>query len=258
MSASWPPGHAQYSVVASYGARRADPEVPPIPSVPVAVLVAGGYTDATVPDSLRPSFDLDAFFEALRPRQNASPIEWVRASPNGTLVFAGESTHCIQCDDPALVAWAIRRVLDAAVPEELRPPDRPVAVVRTSSLQVEGEQAYISLNADGTASGLIVVNFADGQLYGTTIPDSWSWLDADTIEICGNVNVLRNDADFPPMDRDCGTIPIAGKELDLDDDGDIDLIETVTILHPSFYAGRPRARRSRTRASSGPRPSSPR
>lgn len=123
--------------------------------------------------------------------------------------------------------------------EELALPNHPVAVVRTSSLQVEGEQAYLALYADGTASGLVVVNLSDGQLYGTTIPDLWSWLDADTVEICGNVNVLRNEVDFPPMERDCGSFPITGKELDLDDDGDIDLIETFTILHPLFYTDRP-------------------
>lgn len=118
LSASWPPPmQAQYAVVASYGERRADPEVPPTPSVPVAVLVAGGEADTAVPDSLRPSFDLDTFFEVLRRRHIVSPVEWVRASPDGTLVLAAESGHCIQCDDPALVAWAIRRVLHATRPE---------------------------------------------------------------------------------------------------------------------------------------------
>lgn len=117
--------------------------------------------------------------------------------------------------------------------------DSPVAIVRTSSLQWEGEQTYIPLYADGTASGLIVVNLEDGQLYGTVMPDTWSWLHPDTVEICGSVTVLRNEIGFPPMDRDCGPHPITGKELDEDGDGNIDLAETFTILHPEFYTDRP-------------------
>lgn len=118
MAASWPPPmQAQQAVIAEYGASRTDPEVPPIPSVPVAVVVAGSYGDAAVPDSLRPAFDLGQFFGVLRRRQISAPIEWVRASPDGTFVLANESGHCIQCDDPQLVAWAIRRVL-ASVQDE--------------------------------------------------------------------------------------------------------------------------------------------
>lgn len=117
---------------------------------------------------------------------------------------------------------------------------RPVAVVRTSTLSSEGEQTYIPLYADGTASGLIVVYFNDGLLYGTTTPDAWTWLDKDTVEICGSVKVLRNEVGFEPMDRDCGPHPIAGKQLDLDGDGRIDLIETFDILDPRFYRERPR------------------
>lgn len=112
-----PPVQAQQAVVASYGERRTDPEVPLSPSVPVAVVVAGSFGDASVPDPLRPSFDLGAFLDALRQRQIVSPVEWVRASPDGTLVLAAESQHCVQCDDPALVAWAIRRVLSSTQAE---------------------------------------------------------------------------------------------------------------------------------------------
>lgn len=118
--------------------------------------------------------------------------------------------------------------------------DRPVAIVRTSSLQWEGEQTYIPLYADGTASGLVVVNFSGGLLYGTGTPDSWTWLHRDTVEICTSVSILRNEVGFPPMDRDCAPHPITGKELDLDGDGAVDLIETFTILHPLFHRNRPR------------------
>lgn len=124
--------------------------------------------------------------------------------------------------------------------EELGLPDGPVAIVRTSTLQWEGEQTYIPLYADGTASGLIVVNFDGGLLYGTGTPDSWTWLDQDTVEVCGSVSVLRNEVGLPPMERDCAPHPITGKQLDLDGDGSIDLVETFTILHPSFHRERPR------------------
>ena len=117
---------------------------------------------------------------------------------------------------------------------------RPVAIVRTSALSWEGEQTYIPLYADGTASGLIVVNFNDGLLYGTGTPDSWTWLDTDTVEICASVKVLRNEVGFQPMDRDCGPHSITGKQLDLDGDGKVDLIETFEILDPLFYRERPR------------------
>lgn len=123
--------------------------------------------------------------------------------------------------------------------EQFRSPNHPVAIVRTKSLQWEGEQTYIPLYADGSASGLVVVNFEGGLLYGTSIPDSWSWAGKDTVEICGSVNILRNEVDFPPMKRDCAPHPITGKELDQDEDGNIDLIETFTILHPLFYTDRP-------------------
>lgn len=123
--------------------------------------------------------------------------------------------------------------------EGVEPSERPVAVVRTSTSQWEGEQTYIPLYADGTASGLVVVNFNGGLLYGTAIPDSWTWLHRDTVEICTTVTILRNEVGFPPMERDCAPHPITGKELDLDSDGSTDLIETFTILDPLFHANRP-------------------
>lgn len=122
---------------------------------------------------------------------------------------------------------------------ELRRPDGPVAVVRTRSLQWEGEQTYIPLYADGTASGLVVVNFEGGRLYGTSIPDSWTWVARDSVEICTDVTILRNEVGFPPMERDCARHPITGKELDLDGDGSIDLVETFTISDSLFFRDRP-------------------
>lgn len=119
------------------------------------------------------------------------------------------------------------------------PATRPAAIVRASTLRAEGEQAYIVLYADGGASGLIVVYAEAGLLYGTGVPDSWTWLDGQRVEICASVDILRNDVGFPPMERDCAPHSITGKELDLDGDGDVDLIETFTVLDPAFYTERP-------------------
>jgi hypothetical protein len=110
----------------------------------------------------------------------------------------------------------------------------------TTTLQWEGEQTYIALYADGTASGLVVVNLNEGRLYGTGTPDAWTWLHEDTVEICTSVNILRNEVGFPPMERDCGRYPITGKQLDQDGDGSVDLVETFTILDSLFYSERPR------------------
>jgi hypothetical protein len=135
-------------------------------------------------------------------------------------------------------AFSPRPGSEASV-EILEGPDAPVAIVRTSTFHWEGEQTYIPLYADGTASGLVVVNLNGGLLYGTAIPDSWTWLHRDTVEICTRVKILRNEVGFPPMERDCAPHPITGKQLDLDGDGSPDLIETFTILQPLFHRDRP-------------------
>ena len=128
---------------------------------------------------------------------------------------------------------------DCELVGDSRQNDAPVAVVRTSSLLWEGEQTYIPLYADGSASGLVVVNLSGGQLYGTAIPDSWEWTHRDSVEICTSVTVLRNEVGFPPLERDCASHPITGKELDLDEDGEVDLVETFAIMDSLFYQDRP-------------------
>ena len=139
----------------------------------------------------------------------------------------------------ALGACASTVGAQAGAPEKPGLQHRPVAIVRTSALSWEGEQTYIPLYADGTASGLIVVNLNEGLLYGTGVPTSWTWLDRDTVEICSTVSVLRNEVGFQPPNRDCAPHPITGKQLDLDGDGRLDLIETFEILDPLFYEDRP-------------------
>jgi pimeloyl-ACP methyl ester carboxylesterase len=105
---------ARQRVISDYLEDRSDPNVPDAPSVPVVVLVAGRYDSTEPPEQLRPPFDVQAFFAALQRRKPAAPVEWVNASPSGTLIYAAGSPHCIHCTDPDLVAEAIRRVLAQA------------------------------------------------------------------------------------------------------------------------------------------------
>jgi hypothetical protein len=150
--------------------------------------------------------------------------------PVGTAVLSLVLGSCVLDSRPEIETSA----------DDLEPSDRPVAIVRTRTLHWEGEQTYIPLYADGRASGLVVVNFNGGLLYGTATPDSWTWLHRDTVEICTSVEILRNEVGFQPMKRDCAPHPITGKELDLNGDGSIDLIETFTILDSVFHKNRPR------------------
>jgi len=156
----------------------------------------------------------------------------------GTTLLAfslGGCAHAPPADVDGSAAADVERPADESGTRE----HPVVAVVRTTSLQWEGEQTYIPLYADGTASGLIVVNFDGGRLYGTGVPDAWTWTHPDTVEICASVRILRNESGFPPIERDCGSHPITGKELDQDEDGEVDLVETFTVLDPRFYQRRP-------------------
>lgn len=141
------PVRAQQAVINQYSEVGLDPDVPASPSVPAAVLVAGRFSDPGVPEDLVP-FDLEAFLAELRTRQIMAPIPWVRASPAGTLVLANESSHCIQCDDPELVAWAIDRVL-VAIPQSDPGALIQIRVVRDEAapdaepFEFEGDTLYL-------------------------------------------------------------------------------------------------------------------
>lgn len=113
-----PPMRAQQEVIKAYAEAGTDPEVPATPSVPVVVVLGGTYGDPPVPEELRPSFDTKAFLDAIKGRQIEAAVEWVRASPDGILVLAAQNGHCVQCEDPELVAWAVRRVLSLVQAEQ--------------------------------------------------------------------------------------------------------------------------------------------
>ena len=112
LMANAPPHYiARQSVIAEFHNKHSDPEVPATPTVPVAFLVAGKPVDASVPDSIQPSFDLNRYFEVLRLHNMSASIEWIRKSPGGLFVISNKAGHCIHCDDPDLVVWAINRIL---------------------------------------------------------------------------------------------------------------------------------------------------
>lgn len=87
----------------------ANRDLRPMSEIPLVVLAAGKYMP--MPASVQLPYDPRAQFEAdLRYRLGAFQ-EWTLGSSRGTLVVAREAGHLVQRDDPALVVWAVRRVL---------------------------------------------------------------------------------------------------------------------------------------------------
>lgn len=123
----------------------------------------------------------------------------------GHAVVGGGDSNRVTLDNPSdtvrdlgagnKVDWFVGE--DKSV-EELRHQERLVAVVRTTTSTADGEQAFITLFAGGAASGLVVVSFEGGRLFGTTTPDTWAWVDEDTVEVCGPTIMLRNEVGFAP------------------------------------------------------------
>ncbi len=121
--------------------------LPPMPDVPVAVLMAAQYeprpADAAERDC-EPR-ECHARRNAARREQLAKLTEQVSY---GFLTVATNTGHFIQNDDPELVVWNIRRVVEAE-------PPRAVAEVR-----VEVLQEYV-----GTYQPDIIVTLEFGQLF---------------------------------------------------------------------------------------------
>lgn len=102
---------AEFNVYRSLMQREfADRDLMPAPAVPVVVLVA-----AKPPPLLANlSFDAQAHFEVDLRHRVRKLQEWALTSPRGTLVLSNHSNHAIPREDPALVIWAVQRVLLAA------------------------------------------------------------------------------------------------------------------------------------------------
>ena len=85
-------------------------ELRPLPDVPVVVIVAAKYLPLP---SMQLPYDPEAHFQAdLRHRMRLLQ-EWALASPHGTLVMSNHTTHAVTREDPALIEWAVGRVLSA-------------------------------------------------------------------------------------------------------------------------------------------------
>ncbi len=83
----------------------------PVPDVPVVVIVAAKYLPP--PPVMQLPYDPKAHFD-VELRQRISTLEeWALTSPQGTLVVSNRATHAITREDPNLVVWAVKRVLDA-------------------------------------------------------------------------------------------------------------------------------------------------
>jgi pimeloyl-ACP methyl ester carboxylesterase len=82
----------------------------PLPSVPLAIIVAARYLD--IP-GMRLPYDPRAHFE-VDLRQRTRELErWAFDSRQGTLVVSNHTTHAIPREDPDVIVWAVQRVLRA-------------------------------------------------------------------------------------------------------------------------------------------------
>ncbi len=82
--------------------------IPSLPDVPLAVLLS--VKVGTPPPGMSLPFDFDTWQEAATDFRLARYSDWVRASPEATLVVATHAAHYMHRDDPALVIEAVRRV----------------------------------------------------------------------------------------------------------------------------------------------------
>jgi pimeloyl-ACP methyl ester carboxylesterase len=81
----------------------------PAPDVPVVVLVAA----KPYPPLPGLPYDAKAHFQADLRHRVRMLHEWALASPRGTLVVSNHTSHAVPREDPELIVWAVRRVLDA-------------------------------------------------------------------------------------------------------------------------------------------------
>jgi len=89
-------------------------QMPALPDMPVAVIVAGKYLHLPIYEQM--PLDSRRFFEADLSHRVEVLQQLVRGSSNGTLLLATEASHAVHKDAPGLVVWAVRRVLEAQPP----------------------------------------------------------------------------------------------------------------------------------------------
>jgi pimeloyl-ACP methyl ester carboxylesterase len=93
--------------------KRTDWDTTTGPAIPSVILLAGTpFNTRGMPGNLI-SFWRD-LGSARQPRRIASFASWVRGSRDGVLILTTRAGHCVHCDDPELVAAAVRRVVASA------------------------------------------------------------------------------------------------------------------------------------------------
>jgi len=88
----------------------------PIPQVPVVVIATTRYPFTNDPH-LPVTYDQAQYQQLMLNYRLLSLGRFARSVPDGTLVTTARSGHYVQEDEPALVAWAINRVLHPLRPQ---------------------------------------------------------------------------------------------------------------------------------------------
>jgi pimeloyl-ACP methyl ester carboxylesterase len=105
-----PAARAEYEVLRQLMdvevARR---DLKPLPAVPVAMIIAARPLPL---EALKLPFDARAHFDADVRHRVRQLQEWALGSPRGTLVVSNATTHLVPREDPDLIVWAVKRVLD--------------------------------------------------------------------------------------------------------------------------------------------------
>ncbi len=134
--------------------------LPPVPDVPVAVLMAARFEPSSWV-MLSHDGQLNCEPRECHARTMQVRMELLSAVAqdvtNGTLAVVTNSGHIMQDDDPDLVVWAIRRVVDASVTE--RTAERIAVELGSAVLE-----AYVGLYEE-TPQAQFTVTLESGQLF---------------------------------------------------------------------------------------------
>jgi hypothetical protein len=83
---------------------------------------------------------------------------------------------------------------------------------------------------DGKVGGNVSVSFENGKIFFLLQPTEWSQVDSETVNICYNVRVIKNEPNIPLPPFFCDTAPITGTpvKIDIDGNGRFELLIRVT------------------------------
>lgn len=105
-----PAARAEFTVYRGLTEREvADRDLAPAPNVPVVMLIAA----KPFPSPLQLPYDAQAHFEADLRHRIRMLQEWALGAPKGTVVVTNHTSHAIPREDPDLIVWAVKRVIDA-------------------------------------------------------------------------------------------------------------------------------------------------